>query len=177
MSKPYAITFAGVPGSSKSIIAYYLSMTFSLPIFSTDNIRNEVKEDLLACDINEPEALKEFKRRQGKRFQEILKRKQSFIRDGSVDRRWQEIKEQLDVAGYTWCLIDMELSRDFMINLYSKTNRVWAIEELDAYLAQHTKFIEKYSHDITVKITDQLFKERNSVAEVTVRKFLESFLK
>jgi hypothetical protein len=175
MSKPYAITFAGVPGSSKSIIAYFLSIVFSLPIFSTDNIRNEVKEDLLVSDINKPGALKEFKYRQAKRFQEVLKLKKSFIRDGSVDRHWQEIKEQLDTAGYAWCLIDMELSRDFIINLYSKTNRVRAIEELDAYLAQHTKFIEKYSSDITVKITDQLFKERNSVAEVTVRKFLENF--
>ena len=176
MSKPYVIVFAGVPGSSKSIVAYSLSIAFSLPIFSTDNIRNEVKEDLLVSDINETEALKEFEHRQGKRFQEILKLKQSFIRDGSVDRHWQEIKEQLHTAGYTWCLIDMELSRDFMINLYSKTNRVRAIEELDAYLAQHTNFMKKYSSDITVKITNSLFKERNSVAEAGVRKFLENFL-
>ncbi len=172
MSKPYVIVFAGVPGSSKSIIAYHLSITFSLPIFSTDNIRNEVKEDLLVNNINEPEALKEFEFRQGKRFQEILGRKQSFIRDGSVDRHWQEIKEQLASAGYSLCLIDMELSRDFMINLYSKTNRVKAIEELDIYLAQHTDFMKKYSSDVTVKITDQLFKDRNSIAEVAVCKFL-----
>jgi shikimate kinase len=172
MSKPYVIVFAGVPGSSKSIIAYYLSITFSLPIFSTDNIRNEVKEDLLVSNINEPEALKEFNSRQAKRFQEILGRKQNFIRDGSVDRHWQEIKEQLASAGYSWCLIDMELSRDFMTNLYSKTDRLRAVEELDAYLAQHTDFMRKYTSDVTVKITDQLFKDRNSIAEVAVRKFL-----
>ena len=161
-----------MPGSSKSIITYSLSIAFSLPIFSTDNIRNEVREDLLVSNINEPRALKEYKRRQEQRFQETLKSSQSFIRDGSVDRHWQEIKEQINTAGYRWCLIDMELSRDFMINLYKKTNRAWAIEELDAYLVQHTNFMKKYSSDITIKITDQLFKKRNSVAEAAVRKFL-----
>ena len=177
MTKPYVIAFAGVPGSSKSIVAYYLSIAFSLPIFSTDNIRYEVKEDLLVGDINDPSALKEFKHRQQKRFQEILTSKQSFIRDGSVDRRWQEIKEQLDAAAYSCCLIDMELSRDFMLNLYRKTDRMWAIEELDAYMAQHTNFMKKYSSEVTVKITDQLFNERNSVAEAAVRKFQANFLK
>ncbi len=171
MLKPYIITFAGVPGSSKSIVAYYLSIAFSLPIFSTDNIRYEVKEDLLASDINQPHALKEYEHRQTTRFQKILKSKQSFIRDGSVDRRWQEVKEKLLASGYSWCLIDMELSRDFLINLYGKTNRVWAIEELDTYMTQHNDFMKKYSKDITVKITDQLFKERNLVAEAAVRKF------
>lgn len=173
MSKPYTITFAGVPGSSKSIIAYFLSIALSLPIFSTDNIRYEVREDLLVSDINEPTALKEFEHRQKERFQEILKTKQSFIRDGSVDRHWEEIREQLNIAGYNWCLIDMELSRDFMINLYSKTGRKKAIEELDAYLAQHTNFMKRHSDDITVRITDQLFENRNSVSEISVRKFLK----
>jgi hypothetical protein len=172
MSKPYVIVFAGVPGSSKSIIAYYLSETHLLPIFSTDNIRYEVKEDLLVSNINDVEALKEFEYRKARRFQNMLKRKQSFIRDGSVDRHWPEIKQQLNAAGYRWCLIDMELSRDFMINLYGKTDRMWAIEELDAYLAQHNNFMGKYSSDITAIINDQLFKERNSVAEAAVRKFL-----
>jgi dephospho-CoA kinase len=172
MPKPYIIAFAGVPGSSKSIIAYYLSETFLLPIFSTDNIRFEVKEDLLVSNINEAGALKEFERRRAKRFQSLLKRKQSLILDGSVDRRWREIKQQLIAAGYRWCLIDMELSRDFMINLYSKTNRMWAIEELDTYLAEHNNFMGEYSSDITVEIKDQLFKERNLVIEAAVRKCL-----
>jgi dephospho-CoA kinase len=44
MAQSFVIVFAGVPGSSKSIVAYYLSETYSLPIFSTDNIRFEVKE-------------------------------------------------------------------------------------------------------------------------------------
>jgi shikimate kinase len=174
MSKPYVITFAGVPGSSKSIIAYYLSIAFSLPIFSTDNIRYEVREDLLVSDINNPKALKEFQHRQSERYREILARKQSFIRDGSVDRHWQEIKEQLDSAGYNYCLIDMELSRDFMTNLYSKTNRPKSIEELDAYLVQHTDFMKKYSKDVTLEITDKLFKDRTSLSETAVRKFIES---
>jgi hypothetical protein len=175
MTKPYVITFAGVPGSSKSIIAFSLSMTFSLPIFSTDNIRYEVKEDLLVENINVPAALKEFHLRQQTRFQNILDTKKNFIRDGSVDRRWQEIKDQLDGAGYTYCLIDMELSKDFMINLYRKTGRTWAIEELDAYMAQHIAFMENYSDDITIKITDQLFKKRSEVAEIAVQKFQEKF--
>ncbi|MGD0284582.1 MAG: hypothetical protein ABSB12_03250, partial [Candidatus Saccharimonadales bacterium] len=133
--------------------------------------------DLLVGDINDPDALKEYYYRRQKRFQDILKSKQSFIQDGSVDRRWQEIKVQLTAAGYAYCLIDMELSRDFMLNLYIKTDRKWAIEELDAYLAQHTTFMRKYSGDVTVKITDKLFKERDSVAEAAVRKFQANILK
>src|ERR1700722_19094343 len=134
MPKPYVITFAGVPGSSKSIIAYYLSEVFSLPILSTDNIRFEVKEDLLIDNINEPKALKEFGLRQSRRFHQMLNRKMNFIRDGRVDRHWPEVKEQLQSAGYDWCLIDMELSKDFLLNLYSKTSRPRAIRELNSYL-------------------------------------------
>jgi hypothetical protein len=174
MSKPYIVTFAGVPGSSKSIIAYFLSITFSLPIFSTDNIRFEVKEDLLALDSNEPKVREEYNRRQTKRFQQILEQKKNFILDGSVDRRWHELKDQLSNSGYTWCLIDMELSKDFLLNLYSKTGRLRAIEELDDYLAQHLEFMKRYSSDVTVKITDELFKDRNSVAQTALRKFLSS---
>jgi hypothetical protein len=174
MSKPYVITFAGVPGSSKSIIAYSLSEVFSLPIFSTDNIRYEVREDLGVGNINEPKALKEFEHRQATRFRQMLARKQDFIRDGSVDRHWSEIKEQLVSSGYRWCLIDMELSKGFLISLYSKTRRLGAIDELDAYFEQHSNFMKESSSDVTLKITDQLFKDRTLAAEAAVRNFLAS---
>jgi hypothetical protein len=172
MTSPFVIVFAGVPGSSKSIIAFYLSETFSMPIFSTDNIRFEVREDLLVTTITVPRALKEFESRQAKRFNRMLTQKKSFIRDGSVDRHWENIKTQIEKAGYKWCMIDMGLSRDFLLTLYTKTGRLEAIDELDIYLEQHNNFIKSYSSDIYVKITDATFIDRNQIAEKSIREFL-----
>jgi hypothetical protein len=173
MAQSFVIVFAGVPGSSKSIVAYYLSETYSLPIFSTDNIRFEVKEDFLVGSINEPRALKEFERRQAKRFSNLITQQKDFIRDGSVDRHWDDIKKQLKSANYKWCLIDMELSRDFLLTLYHETGRLQAIKELDGYLKQHESFMEAYESDVYIKITDATFKDRNKVAKEALSKFLE----
>src|SRR5258708_2412315 len=98
--KPYVVTFAGIPGTSKSIIAQHLSCTFDLPIFATDVIRYEVKEDLQVSDINLPEALSLYEKRRDNRFTKLLNDKKCFIFDGSQDRNWPHTKLQLEQADF-----------------------------------------------------------------------------
>jgi hypothetical protein len=170
---PYLITFAGVPGSSKSILAYHLSMAFSLPIFSTDNIRYEVREDFRLPTVNRPHALREYERRQSQRWRAALTRRVSFIRDCSVDRSWPSIKREIETAGFGWFLINMELSRAFMLRLYEGTARPRSASQLDGYLAQHEAFMEVFGADVSLQITDEDFATRTSIAEASLRAFLE----
>jgi|GEM_PF-369619 len=175
MTKPYAVVFAGIPGSSKTIIAHYLSTKFSLPIFSNDVLRYEVKEDMLASElvlpedlikkgINVPEVLAEFEKRLTARMNEILSTRKPLIIDGSVDRRWPARKEQLLKNGYDWFLISLELSKPFLENLFKSTGREFFIPQLDGYLSQHESFINKYGDEVNLFIRDQDFSNRLKLA-------------
>jgi len=186
MTKPYAIVFAGVPGSSKTIVAHYLSAKFHLPIFSSDVLRYEVKEDMYLENLsikddlmfdninNIPGAIDEFEKRMTKRRLELLATGQPVIFDGSVDRRWAETKKQLQDNDYTWFMIDMELSRSFLEELFAKTGRQHFLPQLDSYFRHHREFLDKYAHDISLKITDQIFKDRNQVAAEALEKYIDS---
>src|SRR5581483_2947119 len=160
MPKPFAVVFAGVPGSSKSIVAYYLSGEFNLPMFSTDNIRYEVKEDLRVDNINLPHALAEYEKRQAERRLWLLKKGNPLIIDGSVDRHWAAYKQQLKAAGYDWFLINMELSEAFITELFRLTARPKSIEQLPSYLRQHEAFVRQFKNDIMLEITDATFPDR-----------------
>lgn len=183
--KPYAVVFSGVPGSSKSIVAFYLSGKFGLPIFSNDQLRYEVKEDMLinelilpedlaAKGINVPEALAEFERRLTQRVDELLSTKRPIVLDGSVDRRWEERKSQLKKHGYDWFLINMELSRQFLEWLFSATGRSSSIPQLDRYIKDHQEFLEKYDSEINLEITDNTFKDRLILSEQALKGFITS---
>ena len=175
MNKPYVVVFAGIPGTSKTPIAHYLSCRFELPIFSTDQLRYEVREDLLADDINLPDALEEFDKRRGERLGEILSAKTSFICDGSMDRRWQGFKKELESAGYDWFMINLELSRQFLTKLYDATGRGdFAKNLMEHYLQQHRDFLEKFSSDITLKVDDKIFAERLATASRALENWLEA---
>ena len=174
MSKPYAVVFAGVPGSSKSIVAHELSCQFGLPIFSTDNLRFEVQEDLRSPNINRPDALEEFHKRYAERWKGFLALRGSIIRDGSVDRTWPAVKADLQSAGYDWFMIGMELSQDFMEKLYLETARPISATQLPAYQAQHEAFVQEFGSDIDLRITDELFPERRAVAVAGFQRFLAS---
>lgn len=171
-SKPFAVVFAGTPGTSKSIIAFYLSQNFDLPIFNNDNLRFEVREDLLADSINIPHVLKEYNRRFAERHKQILDRGRPIIFDGSVDRQWRQLKQQLIDAGYEYFMIDMELSEDFQRNLFAKTGRHKAIDELKHYMAQHRDFLRHYEPDISLKITDETFARRLKLSAAGLQEFL-----
>jgi predicted kinase len=172
MKEPYCITFAGVPGSSKSIVAHYLSETFGLPIFSNDNLRFEVREDMLAEDINVPEVLREFDKRRAERRERLFAARQSFILDASVDRSWAEMRQRLEAVGYRWFVIDMELSEAFLTRLYTKTDRPKAVEQLPMYLEQHQTFMATHGDAVGLQITDELFPERCARAANAVAAFI-----
>lgn len=169
---PYVITFAGVPGTSKTIISYHLSMALGLPIFSTDNLRYEIREDLLVANANLPEARLEYERRYTQRWTAALDAGAPFIRDGSVDRQWMAVKEELEAAGFGWFLIDMELSPSFMRKLYLSTGRPGAARELDSYVTQHENFMARHSADVSVQIGDEHFARRREISEGAVRRFM-----
>lgn len=172
--KPYAVVFAGVPGSSKTIVSNYLSCEFGLPVFNNDQLRNEVKEDLLADNINTPHVLAEFKRRHSERLESFLAKRRPMILDFGMDRSWEYVKSELQKAGYDWFLIDMDLSRPFLVNLFTATKRAgFAQTKLDNYLKQHDEFVAKFHNDISVKITDGKFPNRNKVAAEALDNWLK----
>lgn len=177
MVKPFAVVFAGVPGSSKSIITNYLSVKFALPVFSNDQLRFEVKEDMMSDDINRPDVLSEYERRYVERFEELLATGNSMILDGSIDRRWAQIKKQLIDHDYYWFVIDMELSSTFLIKLFVATGRPKFLSQLPSYLKQHKEFMNKYSADISLKLTDGDFKGRLKLTERGLRTFIKSLKK
>jgi hypothetical protein len=184
LNGPVAVVFAGVPGSSKTIIAFYLSGKFDLPMFSNDTLRYEVKEDmlvdrlvlpedLLQRGINAPAALAEYERRLKERHLELLSTGRSIIFDGSVDRTWTERKQRLIDHGYTYYLISIELSRPFLEALFSATGRASSIAELDHYFEHHERWLELYAGDVDLEITDANFRNRREVAADGLSGFLE----
>lgn len=184
MTKPFAVVFAGVPGSSKTIIASFLSGSFGLPIFSNDTLRHEVKEDMLVNNlvlkddllqrgINAPVALAEYERRLKERHSELLSTGRSIIFDGSVDRTWRGRRQRLEDHGYLHYMISVELSKAFLENLYSATGRASSIAQLDRYFAQHRLFLEEYDDDVSLQITDENFRDRLNVAANGLREFLQ----
>ena len=172
MNKPIAVMFAGVPGSSKSPTAFYLSWQFGIPMFSNDSIRFAVKEDLLANDINNPRALKEYKRRSAVERKTALAKKRSIILDSSVDRHWLEIKQELDQYGYRHFLISFDMTYAFMVRLFQATGRHGSIEELGAYMHQHQAFLSRYGSEIQVSIQNKDFSNRFQITNQALGKFL-----
>lgn len=170
--KPYAICFAGVPGTSKSIISHHLSCEFGLPIFSTDNIRFEVREDLRVDNINIPQALAEYEKRSKARREYFLSLGRPLVLDSSMDRKWPEVKEELHTYGYDHYMIAMEMSRGFIEGLYRETGRPEAVDELDHYMRQHNAFMDKYGHEAALTINDDSFADRLRLSVEGLQKWL-----
>jgi hypothetical protein len=175
LSKPFIITFAGVPGTSKTPTAFHLSYTFQLPIIQMDAIRMEVREDLLIHDGADPRVLGEYRRRSITRYQALLKAGVCFIDDSSADRSWKQQPTdqyyQLQEHGYDCFIISMDLSMEFIRKLYA-ANHSLSKDNLEELFNDHRQFLEKYSDDVGVHITDQQFLERMSICERAVKVFL-----
>lgn len=175
MEKPYAVVFAGMPGTSKTPIAHYLSCEFGLPILSTDQIRFEVREDLRIDDINKLGGIEEYQRRLQERYNRLMSTRTSFIFDGSMDRRWAERKQRFLQSGYDWFMISMELTKPFLAGFYGATGRAsWADKNLDYYLGQHNEFMAEHSADINLQIDDNNFADRLKIAAEGLKRFLVS---
>jgi hypothetical protein len=174
MKKKFAITYAGVPGSSKSPISNQLSPKFKLPIFNNDQLRYEIRENLMVNSINVPEALNEYNQQVKEIRQNILKSGTNIIFDSSVDRKWSELKEELIRYKYEWFIISFDYSKDFMANLYTLTGRKWALDKLNAYFKQHTDFLTKYKDDISLHLTDKDFNNRIQICINAVNEYITS---
>lgn len=168
----FVICFGGVPGSSKSPIINHLSPLLNLPVFSNDQLRYEIREDLGVNSILKPEALSMYDKRVKEMRNNILASGTSFIYDCSVDRKWPELKEELKQYGYKWFVISLDFSKSFMTKLYESTGRLNAIEELDIYNKHHQDFIKEYDDDIFLHLTDENFAKRVQICLAAVETFV-----
>ncbi|NVP18171.1 hypothetical protein HUU51_05640 [Candidatus Gracilibacteria bacterium] len=166
-NKKICITFAGAVGSSKTPISNYLSSKLNLPIFNNDAIRSEVIEDLGVFD-NE-----EHLKRRNSRLEEIINKGNSFICDVSVDREWEKFKEKLISSNYSFFIISLDLSKKLLIKLYQAKNYLESLERIDELIQDHDNFLNKYSEDVNLHITDKDFVNRIEISYSEVRKYLE----
>jgi len=162
--RSYCIAFAGVPGSSKTPIAYYLSEQLGLPIFNSDAIRTEVKEDKGWFDIPE------FDRRRETRLRAMLAHKRPFIHDSSLDRQWDAFQSELGKADYSILLISIDLSRQFLERLYAA--KAYDMSEIDQYSIDHEQFLASHNQDAIVHITDTTFPNRLEIVATAVNQWL-----
>lgn len=164
----YIVTFAGPPGSSKTPIANYLSEKFYLPIFNNDSIRTEVTEDLLKFDEEE------FRKRSMNRLVSLFKTGNSFILDGSIDRRWKIYQEEIIKSNYKVFIISLDLSRDFLVKLYKAKGYLESLNDIDKYIIEHQEFLLKYSSLVNLSINDQNFINRLKLIEEHLSHWLKN---
>lgn len=160
------ITFAGAIGSSKTPIANYLSTKLNLPIFNNDAIRTEVIEDF--GFLNNEEHLK----RRNSRLDETIKEGISFICDVSIDRQWKEFKKGLVSSNYKLFIISLDLSKKMLIKLYKAKSYFDSLKRIDQIIQDHNNFLNEYSDDINLHITDKDFINRIHISYNEVKKFL-----
>lgn len=149
----FIVAFAGPVGSSKTPVAFYLSHTLNLPVFSTDAIRSEVSEDLLHYDT------KEFEKRRDQRLKEVINKGNSFILDASIDREWPKYKKWIEEGNYDFFIISMDLSKEFVVRLF-EAKLYQAFIHIDKWMNDHELFLDNYAKDINLSITDSNFKDR-----------------
>jgi len=162
------VIFAGAVGSSKTPIASHLSYKFNLPIFNTDAIRSEVTEDLLI--FNE----EEFRLRRDKRLKELVDKGKSFILDASIDREWTNLRENILKEGYQVFVISMDISKEFLANLYKAKGYKESLKRIDELYNDHEEFLRDFNKDISLHITDKDFKERLNLSEGKLKEFLDN---
>ena len=157
-NKKLCITFAGAVGSSKTPIANYLSPKLNLPIFNNDAIRSEIVEDLGNMDAEE------YIQRRNERLKEIVTGGMSFIYDASADREWKNNKQVLLDAGYEVFIISLDLSKELLTRLYKAKGYFETLERIDKLFNDHQVFLNEFSEDVGVNITDTEFKDRLEIS-------------
>lgn len=170
--KPIVICFAGSTAAGKTEMAYYLSEQFGLPIFSSDTVRNDTKVAKDVVDIHD--ALGEFEASRKARAQAMFARKKSFIYDGSVDRRWEEVKKQVEDAGFGWLLIDFDVSLQRIMKNKQMFDRIELDELFNKWVADHQKFHQTFDADAQLHISDDNYAQRYELAKELVNKALNS---
>jgi hypothetical protein len=164
MKQPVCITFAAPVGSSKTPISNYLSGKLNLPIYNSDAVRSEIIEDEGFLDEEK------FYQTRDKRIKDILERKISFILDTSVDRRWKQLKEWLERYNYKWIIISIDLNKDFLAKLYKAKGYVESLQRIDKILADHKKFLQKFSAEVNIWINEENFAKRLEICYRAIKK-------
>lgn len=152
------ITFAGPVGSSKTPIAHFLSIRLGLPIVSNDALRAEVTEDLGRMDEIEYETRREA------RLESVLKSSRSFLYDASVDRRWVDMKKALMEYGYAWRIVSIDIGKDMLSAILERKGYDKSLAHVDRYIADHDAFLEAFSKDVSIHISDSQFPDRLRIA-------------
>lgn len=160
------ISFAGVPGSGKTPVSFYVSWNTGLPIISNDATRFEVREDLGRFDDTE------YLRRRDERVDAVLASGRSFIYDASVDRSWKEMVPRLERHGYTYHVISFDLDEQFVANLYRA--KEYADPADDHFFAEHAAFLKNYGGVVATSITPANYRDRLALALAGATSFLAS---
>lgn len=163
--KKFIVAFAGPAGSSKTPIANYLSGQFGLPVFNTDAIRAEMTEDFLSYDRDQ------YKTFKNKRFRKIVDKGNSFILDASIDREWETYKKIID-GEYAVFIISIDISEKFLRDLY-KAKIYQATQDIDKWMEDHRKFLEKYGKLVNLSINDNNFKNRLALSAEALEKWIK----
>jgi hypothetical protein len=167
MSDKFFITFAGAVGSSKTPIAYYLSWKLNLPILNNDAIRTEVSEDLGFFSEEE------YKKRRNERILEVLKNNSSIIYDASIDREWKNWEDKIINAGYKIFIISLDLSREFLTELYKKKNYHESLNRIDKLFFDHEEFLKNFNEIINLHITEKEFNDRLEISYLAIKDWLK----
>lgn len=167
MNQNILITFAGAVGTSKTPITNFLSYNLNLPVYNNDAIRTEVIEDLGFFD----EA--EYIKRRDQRVMWIVNNKLSFIYDASVDREWKKYRQLASDKGYKVFIISLDLSKEFLANLYQIKGYHESATRIDELLADHDNFLKDCSTDVNIHITDADFPNRLQIVLNEVHKWLK----
>lgn len=135
----------------------------------------EVREDLLLDNAADPMVRKEFLTRAYARYQSLLQSKVNFIDDSSADRSWKQKPDdqyfQLVEHGYDYFIISMDVSEKFITKLHN-ANKSTSRGEAKRYYEDHRTFLELYSNDVGVHITDQNFPDRMAICEQAAGAFI-----
>jgi len=167
MNKKILITFAGAIGSSKTPIANYLSYKLNLPILNNDAMRTEVLEDLGKFDEEE------YLKRRDERIREVLENCPKIIYDASIDREWKNWEKKIAEVGYKTFIISLDLSKDFLIELYKIKGYHESAQRIDQFFSNHEEFLKNYGHFVNLQITDENFKNRLELAYQAVSEWLK----
>lgn len=167
MKTKYVVSFAGVPGTSKTLIANYLSWNFNLPIFSNDEIRKEITQNNGKFDQELYEKTRDL------RLGELLSFDRSFIYDASVDRRWSDAIEWHKEHGFEHFVINLDLSRSFVEDLL-RLNNDKIRHQYDRWYAEHENFMKEFRYVPKVTITDKDFINRLEIVKKSLSEWLNT---
>ena len=165
--KPFVIFFAGSTAAGKTEMAYYLSEQFGLPVFSTDAVRRDAKVKKDVVDIHD--AMDLFESERDARCKAMFEKGESFIYDGSVDRKWAGLKKLAEEHSFNWLLVDFDLSTERIMKNKKMFDHIEPDSMFDKWIADHKQFHENHDQNAHLRITDNNYSQRYELASELVK--------